>query len=87
MPQISFEDASAELKALVQQACAGEDVVITQNDQPVAKLVPITSAPLRAKRQAGRWRGKIRMSEDFDEPLADFAERSGVKWNGNEVIR
>ena len=35
--------------------------------------LPVTR-PVRAKRKAGIWKGQVKMSDDFDEPLDDFAE-------------
>jgi len=45
-------------------------VVITQNDQPVLKLVHVV-AP-KARRKAGSAKGLISMASDFDAPLEDF---------------
>jgi antitoxin (DNA-binding transcriptional repressor) of toxin-antitoxin stability system len=47
----------------------GGEVVITQNGQPLARLVPI--APAKKKRIAGLNRGSIWTSHDFDDPLPD----------------
>ena len=48
---------------------AGNEIVITENNKPLVKLVPI--AALKKKRVAGLNRGMISMSEDFDAPLPD----------------
>ena len=34
----------------------------------------ISVAPLRTKAKLGGWEGKIRVPEDFNEPLEDFLE-------------
>ena len=51
----------------------GEEVGITQDNQPVVKLVVM---PQQAKpnRQAGSAKGMVWMSDDFDEPLEEFKE-------------
>lgn len=72
MYQIELEKAKAQIESLLQTALAGEEVVITQNEQPVLKLVSISSA--KSRRQSGSAKGLITMSDDFDEPLEDFAE-------------
>ncbi len=72
MYQIELDKAKAQIASLLQTALDGEEVVITQNDQPVVKLVPISNA--KPRRQSGSARGLITMSDDFDEPLEDFAE-------------
>ena len=51
----------------------GEELVITENEQPVAKLV--SGQPLQRKpRQAGRCKGMITLLVEDDEHLKDFAE-------------
>ena len=72
MYQIDLDKAKAQLASLFQIALEGEEVIITKNDQPVLKLVPISTA--KPRRQAGSAKGLITISDDFDEPLEDFAE-------------
>ncbi len=72
MYQIELEKAKAQIESLIQTALAGEEVVITRNEQPVLKLISIS--PVKSRRQSGSARGLIAMSDDFDEPLEDFAE-------------
>ena len=48
------------------------EIVATQNEQPVVKLVPVSVA--KPRRRNGSAKGLITMSDDFDEPLEDFAE-------------
>lgn len=72
MQQIELDKAQAQLASLFQTALAGEEIVITQNDQPVLKLVPVLAA--QPRRQSGSAKGLLTMADDFDEPLADFAE-------------
>jgi len=45
----------------------GEEIVIARAGEPVAKLVRLE--PPKSRRFVGRNKGKISMSEDFDEPL------------------
>ena len=71
MYQIELEKAKAQIESLLQTALEGEEVVITQNEQPVLKLVSIP--PAKSRRQSGSAKGLITMSDDFDEPLEDFA--------------
>ncbi len=66
---VSVDEAKKQLPELLEQALAGNEVIITDHGQPSARLVPI--APAQKKRVAGLHRGKIRTSEDFDEPLPD----------------
>ena len=43
---ISIAQAKASFAALVAKAEAGEDVIVTRNGRPVARLVPMAKEPL-----------------------------------------
>lgn len=75
MSQIDIAQAKIQLEGLLQAALNGDEIIITQNDQPVLKLVRLTPPPKR--RQSGSAKGLIWMSPDFDEPLEDFSEYMG----------
>jgi antitoxin (DNA-binding transcriptional repressor) of toxin-antitoxin stability system len=63
---------------LIDEAAAGEDVVIAKNGTPVVRLVPVR--PTSRRRGFGALKGKIRVSDDFDAPLPDDVLRAfGVK--------
>ncbi len=62
---VDVREAQTKLKELLSQMQAGADVVLTEGDMPVARLVPI------APRVAGLHAGAISTSVDFDEPLPD----------------
>ncbi|MBI4600470.1 MAG: DUF2281 domain-containing protein [Planctomycetes bacterium] len=72
MPQVTLEQARAQLPDLVEAAIAGNEVVILKENQPAVKLVPLP--PPGARPQFGSARGLITMAEDFDEPLEDFRD-------------
>ncbi len=63
---ITIEQAQATLKNLIEQLAPGAEIVITDNEPPVAKLV---SAPAkkRQRRKAGNCAGMIRIVADDDE--------------------
>lgn len=67
--EVSVYAAKTHLSRLLDRAARGEEVVITRNGRPVAKLVPADSR--RAPRKLGALRGKIRVAADFDAPLPD----------------
>lgn len=73
MTTVPIEDAQSRLADLIHQLIPGEEVVITENNQPVARLVPaIRSKP---QRKLGTLRGTVlSMDPDFDAPLDDFQE-------------
>lgn len=73
MTTISIQDAQVKLPELIHRLAPGEEVVITENDQPVARIVSST-AP-KSSRQLGAMRGTVRyMAPDFDASLDDFEE-------------
>jgi antitoxin (DNA-binding transcriptional repressor) of toxin-antitoxin stability system len=53
MTTISIEEAQAKLPDLIHRLHSGDEVVITENDQPVALLVPSPSELIRQPRQPG----------------------------------
>jgi prevent-host-death family protein len=71
---VTVEEAQAKLKKLIDRLAPGEELVITENQQPVAKLVG--QRPVRPPRPApGLGKGSILyMAPDFDEPPEEFKE-------------
>ena len=72
MQQVTLDDAKKKLDDLIAAAVKGDEVVITKEDRPVVKLVPV--AGTKAQPKFGSAKGLITMSDDFDEPLEDFNE-------------
>jgi prevent-host-death family protein len=66
---VTLQEAEGHLLELITLAEQGEEVVITHNDQPKAKLVPLVKPP--PKRVFGQHQGQVWMSPDFDDPLPD----------------
>ena len=75
--QMNIYEAKTRLSQLIDQAIAGEDVIIARNGRPVAKLVPIQRQSV--KRVPGSLRGKIWMAPDFDEPDEEMID---LMYNG-----
>jgi prevent-host-death family protein len=69
---IDLHHAQTQLSELVRQAARGEDVILTEGGEPVAKIIPISRA--RGPREFGSAKGLIHMADDFDAPLDDFRE-------------
>jgi prevent-host-death family protein len=65
--EVNIYAAKTQLSSLVRRAADGEEIVITRNGEPVARLVPIGQPG--KKRKLGRLHGKIRVAPDFDAPL------------------
>ena len=72
---VTIEEAQAKLKELIHELAPGEEVIITENQQPVAKLVnqpPRIKPGLRPPHCLGK--GCITIISDDDEHLKDFGD-------------
>jgi len=70
---VTMEEAQAKLPELVAHLGSGEELIITQELKPVAKLVREQPAP-RKPRKAGNCVGMITLLVEDDEHLEGFAE-------------
>jgi antitoxin (DNA-binding transcriptional repressor) of toxin-antitoxin stability system len=71
---ITVEEAQAKLKELIHELAPGEEIILTENHQPVAKLVSETPKP-KQRPGPGLCKGMITyMAPDFDAPLEDLKE-------------
>ncbi len=61
----NIHEAKTRLSQLIEQAQAGEEIVIAKAGVPVAKLIRYDEGD--TPRQPGFWRGKVRIADDFDE--------------------
>ena len=68
----NMHEAKTHLSKLVEQAAAGEEVIIAKAGKPVAKLVPYESNS-QPRRAGGSWKGKVWMADDFDELPEEIA--------------
>jgi prevent-host-death family protein len=69
MRTVNIHEAKTHLSRLVEDASAGEEIVIAKAGRPVARLVPLQPVPKR--RKLGWLKGKLEVPEDFDAPLPD----------------
>jgi antitoxin (DNA-binding transcriptional repressor) of toxin-antitoxin stability system len=70
-PRISLEEAQATLSEIIGTLGPGEEVVITKDDQPVAKLVGQQKAARRSP-QPGSAKGMLIINVEDEEHLEDF---------------
>ncbi|MDP8968075.1 MAG: type II toxin-antitoxin system prevent-host-death family antitoxin [Actinomycetota bacterium] len=78
MAQVGMHEAKTKLSQLVERAEAGEEIVITRNGNPVARLVPVSKTNSLAAVH-GALRGRVALREDFDELPDDVAEAFGAR--------
>ena len=75
MSIVTIEDAKARLAELIERLRPGEEIVITRNQAPVARLVADCKPLEKPARKLGTMSGTVLyMAPDFDEPLEDFKE-------------
>lgn len=72
----NIHEAKSQLSKLIEYALQGEEVVIAKSGKPVVKIVPIVVD--ESPRQGGRWKGRVRIADDFDNLPPDIAEAFGI---------
>lgn len=71
MKQVNVYEAKTHLSRLLQEALAGEEVVIARDGVPLVRLVPVTDSEPRPLLGLMK---EIWIADDFDAPLDDFAD-------------
>ena len=66
---VDIHDAKTTLSELVSLALEGNEIIIAEDDKPLARLIPISES--KTVRTPGLNRGEIWTSDDFDEPLPE----------------
>ncbi|MGB7266586.1 MAG: type II toxin-antitoxin system prevent-host-death family antitoxin [Terracidiphilus sp.] len=69
MPTVNIFEAKTQLSKLIAIAEQGEDVVIARAGKPVARLTRLE--PAKRPIRYGLLKGKIHVSDDFDEYLPE----------------
>jgi prevent-host-death family protein len=70
---VSIQEAKAKLSELIHKLKPGDEVIITEKNVPVARLVAAAMAP--AQRKLGTLQGSVKyIAPDFDAPLDEFKE-------------
>ena len=67
MKIVKVHQAKTTLSKLIEQALAGEEIVIARGNTPVVHLVPVDAQPPR--RVFGALKGKLQVTRAFFEPL------------------
>lgn len=69
MASVSVHEAKTNLSRLIAKVEAGEEVVITRNNRPVARLV--REGPAKKKPLLGALKGQFTVDDSFFEPLSE----------------
>lgn len=74
MTTVTIEEAQAKLKDIIHQMTPGEELIITENQQTIAKLVTERSSKPRLRPGPGLGKGMIAIVSDDDDHLKGFEE-------------
>ena len=85
MRKVNMHEAKTKLSSLVEEALAGEDVIIARAGTPLVKLVPVYRDT--RPRKPGRFKGMIRMAADFDETSEEVITAFEGNANGKPTSR
>jgi prevent-host-death family protein len=66
---VNVYEARGQFSKLLDEAEAGEEIIIARNGTPVVRLVPVTPP----KRRLGRWRSHVPNLSDAEWEAADQA--------------
>ena len=69
MRTVNIHAAKTHLSRLVEEAAAGEEIIIAKSGKPVARLCPLEEP--KKRRVLGRLRGQIEVPDDFDTMCED----------------
>lgn len=78
MKTINIHAAKTHLSHLIEEAMAGEEIIISKAGKPMVRLEPVKKKSIRGT--LGMWKGKAWISDDFDAPLpAEILRGFGVE--------
>ena len=72
MYQVNIHEAKTNLSKLIQKVIDGDEVIIAKGNKPLVKLIQLDTP--KPERKLGTAAGLIKISDDFDTPIEDFAE-------------
>jgi prevent-host-death family protein len=75
---MNVSEAKAKLSWLINQSIAGKEVVISRAGEPVVRIIPYEKN--NVKRKGGQWKGLVKISKNFNDPLpSEIASAFGIK--------
>jgi prevent-host-death family protein len=64
MKTVNIQLAKTHLSRLVEEAVAGEEIILAKAGKPLVRLTPFQ--PNVSPRKPGAWKGKVRMARAFN---------------------
>ena len=78
MSHVTIEEAERRLSDLITETPPGQEIILTRDSRPIAKLIPLRERP-QPRRGSGK--GFIgRIAEDFSETPEGFEEYAPCKF-------
>jgi len=74
MHQISIQEAESHISSVFSDVLRGEEIVLTDHDMPVMKMTPIMQPNGANRLKFGSLKGKIWISDDFNDTPEEFAD-------------
>jgi antitoxin (DNA-binding transcriptional repressor) of toxin-antitoxin stability system len=74
MHQITIEEAESHISSVFSDVLSGEEIILTDHDMPVMKMTPIPRPDGTQRLKFGMLKGKIWISDDFNDTPEEFAE-------------
>lgn len=71
METVNVDEMQKDLARLLDRVAKGEELIVASAGSPIAKLVPYRRVV--GERVPGYWKGKVRISPDFDVLPAEIA--------------
>ena len=69
MISVNVHEAKTHLSRLLERVVAGEEIIISKANKPMAKLTPLSKPQM--DRVPGLDKGAIQIPDDFDAPLPE----------------
>jgi prevent-host-death family protein len=69
MKIVNIHEAKTHFSQLLNQALAGEEIIIAKGGKAIIRLMPYVE--ILPPREGGQFRGMMKVSEDFNAPLPD----------------
>lgn len=68
---VNVHDLKTNYSKYLEQVISGKEIILGKHGKAVAKIVALPGAT-NEPRKLGMLSGKVRMSDDFDEPMMDL---------------
>lgn len=72
MQVVNIYQAKTQLSSLINQAVAGQEIIIANAGKPVVRIVPYHQETM--PRKPGLWAGQVQMDNNFDQALTEFEQ-------------